>query len=1039
MSCRKWLVRGLVFTVAGVLACASGLYLRWTSPTVVRQQVLDRLQTMFPRATIALESARLRLLGGIALNELRLVRQDDPTHTDFAYVPSARIYYDKEQLLDGKLALRKVELYRPRLRLVRAKDGSWNWSGLLGPTETRAAWPTLVIDDGTLLLVDRQGPAGLPPLEINHVQLTVVNDPIHTITFSGTGLSETVGQLEFRGSWRRDNRQASLTMTALGVPVTTSLVCRLCSQLPQADLTGLLVAGIADVHATVHYHGGSPAPLTYNLTCTVKRGKLQHPKLPLTLDDLELSARCLDGVLILDQLSASSGPARVTASGEARLPAVAQNFQANLCVTGLPVSWELCQRLPDPVQRVYKALRPTGLVSAQLEMNRQQGIWTKKWCRLEPQGLAVCYNRFPYPVHQVIGTVETDMIQRLVRIDVTGLAGQRSVALKGRWKDTGLAADVALDLHAEDVPLDEVLITALPTQQIKALARSFHAVGRVDIVGHIRHRPGAATYANTYEAHFHETTAKWEGFPYPLEKLTGRLLIYPDHWEFCDFAGSHNGAQVRIRGQSFAANPSNQGHVLIEIAGQNIGLDADLRGALKPMPALAHCWDCFRPSGKLNFQAKVDRWPGKPQDLDVAVDVHGCSVLPVFFPYLLEELSGQFHYQGSRLHLEQVCARHGVSKLLIPQADVEIAPGGAYYAVFHHVRADPVSPDNEFITALPPKLAIGVRVLELHEPFKLFASKLIVSQDGTPGSRPIIWWEGQANFEQSKLRLGVPVESLTGAVACIGLYDGRQITGLAGDAVLDQAVVLKQPFQSVHTHFFIDKQRPNVLVIDQLNAPLFGGTVSGQARLDFGGPVRYDLNLTALGVDLKLLGRHNLGPTSELGGLAKGRLYLNGQGGDMDSLDGSGSFDVPRGKLYNLPFVDDLLKFLGLRSPDRATFEEAHAEFTIRGRRLEINHMDLWGSVLSLSGKGSVNLDGTKAALDFYPSWGPVEQLLPAAIRTVSPAVSKELLKIEVRGRIGGQPEELKLTKKVLPVVVDPFLQLRDRMLRGRSQMNAQK
>ena len=44
-----------------------------------------------------------------------------------------------------------------------------------------------------------------------------------------------------------------------------------------------------------------------------------------------------------------------------------------------------------------------------------------------------------------------------------------------------------------------------------------------------------------------------------------------------------------------------------------------------------------------------------------------------------------------------------------------------------------------------------------------------------------------------------------------------------------------------------------------------------------------------------------------------GRLHLNGQGNNFETLDGNGSIDVPNGKLYNLPLLLNLLKFLGLR------------------------------------------------------------------------------------------------------------------------------
>ena len=40
---------------------------------------------------------------------------------------------------------------------------------------------------------------------------------------------------------------------------------------------------------------------------------------------------------------------------------------------------------------------------------------------------------------------------------------------------------------------------------------------------------------------------------------------------------------------------------------------------------------------------------------------------------------------------------------------------------------------------------------------------------------------------------------------------------------------------------------------------------------------------------------------------------------------------VPSGKLARLPLLLDLLKWLGLRLPDRTAFEQAHADFRIEG------------------------------------------------------------------------------------------------------------
>ena len=96
MSWRKWLVRGVVFFVTAGLVAAGFAYQHWTNPEAVRQQVIAKLGALLVGANVRLESAQLRLLGGISITDLRLTRKDDPTHAELAYIPSAIIYHDKE-------------------------------------------------------------------------------------------------------------------------------------------------------------------------------------------------------------------------------------------------------------------------------------------------------------------------------------------------------------------------------------------------------------------------------------------------------------------------------------------------------------------------------------------------------------------------------------------------------------------------------------------------------------------------------------------------------------------------------------------------------------------------------------------------------------------------------------------------------------------------------------------------------------------------------------------------------------------------------
>ena len=97
-------------------------------------------------------------------------------------------------------------------------------------------------------------------------------------------------------------------------------------------------------------------------------------------------------------------------------------------------------------------------------------------------------------------------------------------------------------------------------------------------------------------------------------------------------------------------------------------------------------------------------------------------------------------------------------------------------------------------------------------------------------------------------------------------------------------------------------------------------------------------------------------------------MSLQGFGSSAETLDGNGRVDVNHGRLYNLPLLLDLLKFLGLRWPDRTAFEDLHADFSVHGSRARVRSLKLTGNAISLIGKGEFNLDGTDLNLDFFPS-----------------------------------------------------------------------
>src|SRR5262249_55432177 len=98
--------------------------------------------------------------------------------------------------------------------------------------------------------------------------------------------------------------------------------------------------------------------------------------------------------------------------------------------------------------------------------------------------------------------------------------------------------------------------------------------------------------------------------------------------------------------------------------------------------------------------------------------------------------------------------------------------------------------------------------------------------------------------------------------------------------------------------------------------------------------------------------------------------------------------------------------------------------FTIQASRVNISRLELIGNVMSLGGQGEMNLDGSDMNLDLYAVWGRVMQLLPSVIKDVPPWISKQLLKIKVRGRVS----DPKFDKEPVPILVEPLKNLLERL-----------
>src|SRR5262245_53204139 len=193
MSFRSWAIRGLILAGVAVLAALGWVANSWVSPERVRAQVIATLDEHLEGVEIHVGSAHMRILGGIAVSDLRLSRRGpDGAETALLAVPSAVLYHDKEQLNRGRLVIKKVELEHPELHLERGSDGKWNVEQVskAGPADKPV--PTFVVKGGTIHIVDR-GPDPLPSVTLTDANLTLLNDPLPVLAIQARALARDYG------------------------------------------------------------------------------------------------------------------------------------------------------------------------------------------------------------------------------------------------------------------------------------------------------------------------------------------------------------------------------------------------------------------------------------------------------------------------------------------------------------------------------------------------------------------------------------------------------------------------------------------------------------------------------------------------------------------------------------------------------------------------------------------------------------------------------------------------------------------------------
>lgn len=903
--------------------------------------------------------------------------------------------------------------------LWRGADGRWSTELLWPPLVMDQQCPRIEVRDGRVRLhrddslttrpleIDQiDATIDLPQRSIRSESATSSPRQAVAARFSIQASSNDAEQIRIDGDVSEGRLQ--LDGDAVGLRITPALIDRLPSEFA-SRLTDLReISLLADVDGTLTLRlpaagfslGGvrspdpglaaatEPAPwCTFHTDWLVHRGRFEHPRLPQALQRLEGKLALNSRGLHVDWLKAHLGESTVRLS-DAFADWSGLQLSGRLQAAGLMVSQALASKLPQRAEQAWEQLRPSGAIDLDVTLQRRGDRWT---CRgkTELLGVDTLFSDFPYPVTQVIGQIEFDQSRYWTSGLSARAGGQRlQVAFDQAWGDEAQPAWLSMTADGP-VPIDSSLLAALtPRGQsesgLEAFVRSLAPSGGIHLVSAQFEQDASGQPHKKLDLRVSNGTLRYKAFPYSLYDIRGQILVRDDWVRLVGFqAGNSDNATIQCDGR-FLNLPHDAPHptdgrwqMVLRFEAQELPLDEALRAALDGQAR--QTWDSLSPSGVLD-QAEItihhaDLWDEPRvgivarQDPRPTIDNRTISLRAADIPYRIDLVQGSLDYDGDTIQLRSLDGRHDSTRI-VADGRCRRTSSGRWRMDLDIHSGSRLHPDAELIGSLPGGTRGALQRLQLRGPLSARGTVgVLMPSPSEPAAQ--VDWDIVFQLEGNHIGDVGPVRDLRGEITMRGQYDDDAVAA-QGELAIDSMHVHAQQITQIRGPFGI---RDDILLLGEtylqaasfgelpelpeparrrLEGRIFGGqaTLSGRVGLSDGAfDVTTSLDQVDIATLLTDLGQGN----NAVRGKAEGQLRLEGVVGAAHLLTGSGVANLSEANLYQLPLLISVFNSLRVKPSEAVAFTDAATRFSIYGESVTFNELRLWGDLIALDGKGTMN------------------------------------------------------------------------------------
>lgn len=991
--------------------------------------VCERLREMFPGSQVYVGKVAFDDRGGVVVNDLRIAIATDAKPQRYRQVLAC-----ERMLLTGNLdiahwvkqtiRISQLDLHGLQLDAWSQASGSWSIEKLRPQATTNSCTPVVIVHEAmlkihrdssargsVLVLHDIQGRV-MPVTPSSNNQCSPSTLAIH-FTASSSGLIRSMsldGQLDpLQRSWVLQGKIEELDFTQ-----------ELVQQLPpQAAQYLTQVAGL-ECQATLTYYVHSRAGEYpgFKLRGKLSEGRLQDARLPYPIEKLNGDFYCANSLLQLRNLNATSGGASLILNTDIF------GFQLDvpMIIDAQASNLELDRRLYDSLPATWRGywdrLKLEGSVDGQLRLNFDGQNWTPT-ATLQCRGISMTPWLFPYPLTNVRGQVVIH--NRTIQSDqLTGLAGGQPVQGDFALTNTSGQWHGQLNCRSGQVAVDEQLLSALtPVGAVRSGAETFvrtlHPTGLVELTQATFQREStAATWHRKLSANIYSGAISYDGFPYPIREIRGRIAAEDDHWELDHFEGRNDSGRILCSGK-WRAVKQGQVPILLEFNSFAVPLEEELQQAL---PADGqYIWNQLQPAGAIDsIDVVLSRETSdSPMQLSVKIKEDRASnqangrslrLYPKEFPYWLTDVACDITYTPGQVLISSASATNGPSRFSIEGNCVRDDANQKWVTNVHWLPSTRLIVDKQFLQALPETIRQSLLRLDFRGPVSVLGnSQVEVRPRGTQGFTSS--WDCELDIEDAQLGNGNYVDSMRGTISVKGRNDGNQNIYATGKVQMDSLAVkgvpvsrLQGPFALIGSKIYFGSEISQALPptngppVDMTADALAGQlTLHGHGTLDTG-TFHFDSKLS--GADLTALLQDVGVDRATTRATCDAQLEFTGVPWNPQTYRGAGNIHLSNANLYQLPFMIRLLSLTPAAKNDDAAFDTADIRFTLDGDRIPLT-IECKGDLLRLKGEGWTNLR-REIDLTLYTWVGrsaPVRELLDPVFES-----SYAMAMIEVGGTL---------------------------------------